>query len=311
MIRAENRNFAFAEQAITNITQNPITGAAYRDESLTTAEIETGNRYNILVNFATIINQYRFLLGQTLQAINNSGVLPWSADTAYTNGAVTVYDSKIYISQIANNTGNTPDSSVQWKNITDFLESEFLRIDLSNGAKSGSGNTIVMQDAPSIINANVGTQPDGTSDETAASTAFVENAAGGQASSKYTPAAPLMGGGGGANPINGATPRPCGYATAVTGGGGNVSGVYLVYSPLASPGDGTELRVSSLYNPFLSPEFNYPETPGSGPPLYAGSLAGTIDCSVAPLQAFVDGGGTADRGGAEHMGILTGQADYQ
>ena len=177
MIRQNDRNFIHSELAQTDVNKNPVTGVGYRDESLSNAEILSGNRFGKLVNFAKIINQYRYLLGSSLKMLNNSDFVKWSQNLTYTNGAVVTHNHKIYISLNSNNMGNEPGLSENWVGVTDFLENEYLKIDLSNGSVSGSGNQIALQNEPQLINPDVTTQPDGTSNTKAASCEFVQNIA--------------------------------------------------------------------------------------------------------------------------------------
>ncbi len=179
MIRQNDRNFAFAELADTAVTKNPITGKSYRDEALTDAEISFGNRYNPgnPVNFAQIINEYRYRLGGLLKLINNTGILPYNAEISYSVGAIVTKNQNIFTSLINGNINNNPESSpAAWESIVDFLADEFVRVDLSNVTTSGSGQTIVLQDSADLLNPTCTTQPAGTSNTLAASTEFVQNA---------------------------------------------------------------------------------------------------------------------------------------
>ncbi len=176
-VRTEQSPPIPALNAETVIPAEKITGDSYRDVTLTTAEIETGFKYNDLVDESKLINQYRYLMAQYMAEIESSGVLAWSPNSQYLkNGLAVASDNKLYRA-LQPNTGVNPLSDpATWQSLDSVFADDYILDDLSNANTTGTGNTIVVDDAPELINPNVGTQPSGTNNDLAASTAFVKNA---------------------------------------------------------------------------------------------------------------------------------------
>ena len=168
----------FAKNAETTIPDTPVTGTAYRNDALDASEMEAGFNYSSTASSADY-NQLEFLISEFADLIERSGVLPWDASTKYKMGSVVINDDNaMYQSVSDNNVNNAPSESAEWAPITEKINNlgPFLRIDLGNATTTGSNVTIVTSNGPTINSPIVGTQPAGTSNDVAASTAFVQNA---------------------------------------------------------------------------------------------------------------------------------------
>lgn len=176
-VRTEQSPPIPALNAETVIPAEKITGDSYRDVTLTTAEIETGFKYNDLVDESKLINQYRYLMAQYMAEVESSGVLPWSPNSQYLkNGLATASDNKLYRALQPNTNVNPLSDPTTWQSLDSVFADDYILDDLSNANTTGTGTTIVVDDAPELINPIVGTQPNGTNNDLAASTAFVKNA---------------------------------------------------------------------------------------------------------------------------------------
>ena len=174
MVRLNDFFGVFAKTASTTIEQNPISFRAYRDESLTENEIKNGHAYNIIVNSAKLLNEYNHRVSSFFGSFDKLGIPEWLIDVDYIINAVVQKNGVIYLANVAN-TGEDPETSGDWRTWSSMLDDLYVRIDLTNVVTSGTGSTIALQDSPTLNSPNVGTQPAGTDNDLAASTAFVQS----------------------------------------------------------------------------------------------------------------------------------------
>lgn len=84
----------YAEAASTD-PSSPSTGTAYRDETITTAQIQAGlKKYDSLARSA-IENEFLFRLTRLVDLIERTGVLGWNAETSYITNARVIADNGI------------------------------------------------------------------------------------------------------------------------------------------------------------------------------------------------------------------------
>ncbi len=166
----------FASQAVIP-PATPVTGEYYKNTSITPENIESGAQFNVTASSADF-NATENLLSKFAQLIQQSGILGWSNATDYLAGAVVVASDGSIYQALQDSTNSDPISqpSADWVLLSDNLNQQLLKKDLSNGQKTGSGTTIVTDTSPVLTNPNVGTQQTSDSSDLAASTAFVKNA---------------------------------------------------------------------------------------------------------------------------------------
>lgn len=166
----------FAENAV-NQPPTPITGEYYKNLSITPGDIESGAQFNVTASSADF-NVTENLLSKFAKLIQQSGILGWSNTTDYLVGAVVVASDGSIYQALQDSTGSDPASqpSADWILLSDNLNQQLLKKDLSNGQTTGSGTTIATDTSPTLTNPSVGTQQPSDSSNLAASTAFVQNA---------------------------------------------------------------------------------------------------------------------------------------
>lgn len=77
----------FAKEAATTIPDPPVSGASYRDTSMTKEEVESGWAYKDIVDSASF-NQSLYEYSSLTSQIEKYGFLPWSNLTDYVEGSI-------------------------------------------------------------------------------------------------------------------------------------------------------------------------------------------------------------------------------
>lgn len=162
----------FAEDALTNIPQNPSAGTSYRDETLSASDVKAGWPFKTIVDSAKF-NQAQFEYSTIISQVEKYGFLPWSSLTDYVQGSLCLgSDGVIYQAKQAtgpSSTAKDPTTDTANTYWEDFVGKTFVTTNTTQtitGNKTFSGTV------------NVPTQATTDSSTKAASTAFVQSIAG-------------------------------------------------------------------------------------------------------------------------------------
>ena len=86
----------WADLANTVIPPNPTPGLYYRNDALTSGEIENGQGFGNILDSATY-NQLLFLLTSAAKTLCENGIMPYQTGQAYISGALCLYtDGNVY-----------------------------------------------------------------------------------------------------------------------------------------------------------------------------------------------------------------------
>ena len=88
-------NSIWAENAVTNIPDVPVTGTAYRDESYADNYAD-GQQYDSIYNSARY-NQFFYQVSSLLKELSEQGLLQWVSGQAYQNRAVVFHNNNVFI----------------------------------------------------------------------------------------------------------------------------------------------------------------------------------------------------------------------
>lgn len=100
----------FAQDAQTEIPDNPVPGTSYRNTGLDAGTVRDGWPFQTIVKSENH-NQLLFLVSYLLKQIDAQGILSWCITTSYSLGAICFgSDSQIYQSLQSANVGHDPTS---------------------------------------------------------------------------------------------------------------------------------------------------------------------------------------------------------
>lgn len=105
----------WARLAQTIIPEPPVNGTSYRNTAMGAAVVNQGWPYNVAVP-SEYHNQIMYLITSLIQLLEQSGVLPWCATTAYVQGALTLgSDNKIYMALQTSTNKDPTTQPAYWK----------------------------------------------------------------------------------------------------------------------------------------------------------------------------------------------------
>ena len=150
-------NSIWAENAVTNIPDVPVTGTAYRDESYADNYAD-GQQYDSIYNSARY-NQFFYQVSSLLKELSEQGLLQWVSGQAYQSRAVVFHDNNVFIAlreiPATEEPVPEPGKSTAWLKLV-WQAGKGLTTDYTNEAiqfNAGKGLSI---DSDNNVNVNVG-----------------------------------------------------------------------------------------------------------------------------------------------------------
>jgi hypothetical protein len=150
-------NSIWAENAVTNIPDVPVTGTAYRDESYADNYAD-GQQYDSIYNSARY-NQFFYQVSSLLKELSEQGLLQWVSGQAYQNRAVVFHNNNVFIAlrdiPATEEPVPEPGTSTAWLKLV-WQAGKGLTTDYTNEAiqfNAGKGLSI---DSDNNVNVNVG-----------------------------------------------------------------------------------------------------------------------------------------------------------
>lgn len=150
-------NSIWAENAVTNIPDVPVTGTAYRDESYADNYAD-GQQYDSIYNSARY-NQFFYQVSSLLKELSEQGLLQWVSGQAYQNRAVVFHNNNVFIAlrdiPATEDPAPEPGVSTAWLKLV-WQAGKGLTTDYANESINFNAGHGLSIDSDNNVNVNVG-----------------------------------------------------------------------------------------------------------------------------------------------------------